>query len=103
MFGDLVPEEWSGRYVALELGNNDPIRLTARLDRVAESGIVALVKVAVPSVESRGKWGAPSYLTRFAHRCYPWHSVHSVRLLEPEERAPLEEEGWPPEEDPTIR
>jgi len=96
---ELIPEEWVGKYVLLELGANEPLRLTARLDKVTDSGIIALVKVAISSSEARGRWGAPSYVTKFGARCYPSHSVHSVRLLEPEEKYALEEEGWPPEED----
>jgi hypothetical protein len=103
VLGELIPEEWVGKYVLLELGANEPLRLTARLDKVTDSGIVALVKVAVSSPESKGRWGAPSYTTKFGARCYPWHSVHSVRLLEPEEKVSLEEEGWPPEKDTVAR
>ncbi len=95
MLGELIPEEWVGKYVSLELGTNEPVRLTVRLDKVTGGGIVALVKVAVPNPEPKGRWSAPSYATRFAARCYPWHSVYSVRLLEPEEKEALE--GWPPE------
>lgn len=101
--GELIPEEWVGKYVALELGANEPLRLTVRLDKVADSGIVALVKVAVPDPEPKGRWGAPSYANKFAARCYPWHSIHSVRLLEPEEKPSLVEEGWPPEKDTIIQ
>ena len=102
MLGELIPEEWVGKYVLLELGANEPLRLTARLDKVADSGIVALVKVAVSDPESRGGWGAPSYIAKYGAKCYPWHSVHSVRLLEPEEKRSLEE-GWPPEEGSLTR
>lgn len=95
MLGELIPEEWVGKYVSLELGANEPVRSTARLDKVTDSGIVALVKVAIPDPGFQGRWGAPSYITRFVARCYPWHSVYSVRLLEPEEKEALED--WPPE------
>jgi hypothetical protein len=103
VLGELIPEEWVGKYVLLELGANEPLRLTARLDQVTDSGIITLVKVAVSAPEPRGKWGTPSYITKFGVRCYPWHSVHSVRLLEPEEKRSLEEEGWPPEEGSLTR
>jgi hypothetical protein len=95
MLGELIPVEWVGKYVSLELGANEPVRLTARLDKVIDSGIVTLVKVAVSGPDSRGRWGAPSYNTRFVARCYPSHSIHSIRLLVSEEREALE--GWPPE------
>jgi len=100
--GELIPEGWIGKYVLLELGANEPLRLTARLDKVANDGLIALVKVAVSSPETKGRWGTPSYISRFGARCYPWHSVHSVRLLEPEEKHSLEE-GWPPERDKAAR
>lgn len=102
MPGELIPEEWVGKYVLLELGANEPLRLTARLDKVTDGGLIVLVKVAVSSPESKGRWGTPSYISRFGARCYPWHSVHSIRLLELEEKRSLEEEGWPPEEDKVI-
>ena len=95
MSGWLIPEEWVGKYVSLELGANEPVRLTARLDRVADGGIVVLVRIAIPSPEPRGRFATPSYATKFVVRCYPWHTVYSVRLLEPEEREVLE--AWPPE------
>ena len=95
MPGELIPQDWIGRYVSVEIGTTDPVRLTARLDMVLDGGIVALVKVAVPNAAPTGRWSAPSYATRFAPKCYPWHTVFSVRLLEPEEREALEE--WPPE------
>ena len=95
MLGDLIPEGWLGRYVSVEIGTTEPVRLTARLERVLDGGIVALVRVAVPNAAPASRWSAPSYATRFAPKCYPWHTVYSVRLLEPEERAALEE--WPPE------
>ncbi len=95
MLGDLIPEEWVGKYVSLELGTNEPVRQTARLDRVTDGGIVALVRVAVSSQEPKGRWSTPSYLIKFVVRCYPWHSVYSIRLLEPEEKETLED--WPPE------
>jgi hypothetical protein len=31
VLGDLIPEEWVEKYVLLELGANEPLRLTARL------------------------------------------------------------------------
>ena len=93
--GDLIPEEWVGQYVSLELGSNEPVRLTARLDKVSDSGIMALVRVAIPSPEPTGRWATPSYVPKFVARCYPWHSIYSVRLLEPEEKETLED--WPPE------
>ena len=93
--GDLIPEEWVGQYVSLELGSNEPVRLTARLDKVTDSGIMALVRVAIPSPEPTGRWATPSYVSKFVARCYPWHSIYSVRLLEPEEKETLED--WPPE------
>jgi hypothetical protein len=102
VLGDLIPEEWDEKYVLLELGANEPLRLTARLDKVTDDGLIALVKVAGSSPETKGRWDTPSYISRFGARCYPWHSVHSVRLLEPEEKRSLEE-GWPPEEDKVAR
>src|SRR4051812_20243291 len=86
VLGKLIPEGGIGRYVLRELGTNEPLRLTARLDEVTDGGIIALVKVAVSSTGNRGRWGSPSYATKFGARCYPWHSVHSIRLLEPEEK-----------------
>jgi hypothetical protein len=103
VLGKLIPEGWVGQYVQLELGTNEPLRLAARLDKVTDGGVVALVKVAVPNPGSKGRWGSPSYTTKFGARCYPWHSVHSIRLLEPEEKSSLEEEGWPPEKDATAQ
>lgn len=94
--GELIPEGWVGRYVSLELGTNEPVRLTARLDRVTGGGIVALVKIGIPGQQPKGRFAAPQYTTRFVQRCYPLHIVYSVRLLEPEEKEALED--WPPEE-----
>jgi hypothetical protein len=93
--GELIPEEWIGKYVSLELGTNEPVRQTARLDKVTDGGIIALVRVAISSQEPKGRWAAPSYLIKFVARCYPWHSLYSIRLLEPEEKETLED--WPPE------
>jgi len=95
VLGGLIPEEWVGKYVSLELGANEPIRQTARLDKVTDGGIIALIRVAISSPEPKGRWATPSYMTKFVARCYPWHSVYSVRLLEPEEKEALED--WPPE------
>ncbi len=96
MLGELIPEEWIGKYVSLELGTNDPVRLTARLDQVTDGGIIVLIRVAVSGPEPKGRWATPSYTTKFVTRCYPSHSVYSVRLLEPEEKEVLEG-SWPPE------
>ena len=72
-----------------------PNHLRLREDKVTDGGIVALVRVAVSSQEPKGRWSTPSYLIKFVVRCYPWHSVYSIRLLEPEEKETLED--WPPE------
>ena len=95
MLEDLIPEEWVGKYVSLELGSDEPVRLSARLDKVTDSGIMALVRVAISSLEPKGRWATPSYVPKFVIRCYPWHSVYSVRLLEPEEKETLQD--WPSE------
>jgi hypothetical protein len=47
VLGGLIPEVWVGKYVSLELGANEPVRHTARLDKVTDDGIIALIRAAI--------------------------------------------------------
>jgi hypothetical protein len=87
---DKIPLTWIGADVTLELVAAEPYPIVTRIQDITEYGIVALVLIDVPVKERRTSPMSNPTKKTLAPKFFPWHSVHSIRLLDQDE-VPLPE------------
>jgi hypothetical protein len=83
-----VPREWIQQYVLLTLANGEEERVF--LQRLVGGGFEVLSRISVPTGTKYASWAMDIREERIVTKVYPWHSIPSVRLLEPEERVELQ-------------
>jgi hypothetical protein len=92
-----VPREWIQQYVLLTLANGEEDRVF--LQRLVGGGFEVLSRINVPIGEKDAAWAMDIREDRVVTKVYSWHSIQSVRLLQPEEREELQKQ-WRPGSEP---
>jgi hypothetical protein len=85
-----VPREWIQQYVLLTLANGEEERVF--LQRLVGGGFEVLSRISLPTGKKDASWAMDIREDRVVTKVYPWHSIHSVRLLQPEEREELQKQ-----------
>lgn len=80
-----IPFGWIGSDVRLDLVAQEPYSIVARMQDIGEAGLVALVMIDVPIAEGRTSPLDNPTSEKLSPKFLPWHSVHAIRVLEPEE------------------
>ena len=82
-----VPRGWIQQYVLITLANGEEERVF--LKGLVGGGFEVLSQINVPTGATDAAWAMDIREDRIVTKVYPWHSIQSVRLLEPEEREEL--------------
>ena len=69
------------------------------LQRLGGGGFEVLSRISLPTGKKDASWAMDIREDRVVTKVYPWHSIHSVRLLQPEEREELQKQ-WRPGSEP---
>lgn len=80
-----IPSKWVGENVRLDLVAGEFYSIIAHIQDVNNSGVVALVMIDVPVYEGRTSPLSQPVMEKIVPKFFPWHAVHAIRVLEPEE------------------
>lgn len=83
-----VPLQWVGLDVRLDLVADGHYSIVTRVQEMNNVGLVALVMIDVAAAGGRASPMDNPIREKLVAKFFPWHSVHAIRILEPEE-APL--------------